>query len=114
MGLVAPQDLPGPGLEPVFPALAGAFLTTAPPGKPRFVPFYYGVVVHGMAVPKLGSPLPDFGGGKPVPCRLSCFLCPHPGLTSHQDPVLPPVFSLCLALPASSPLRACPFPRFGN
>ena len=27
-------DLPGPGLEPVFPALAGGFLTTAPPGKP--------------------------------------------------------------------------------
>ena len=26
-------DLPGPGLEPVFPALAGGFLTTAPPGK---------------------------------------------------------------------------------
>ena len=28
-------DLPGPGLEPVFPALAGGFLTTAPPGKPE-------------------------------------------------------------------------------
>ena len=26
-------DLPGPGLEPVSPALAGRFLTTAPPGK---------------------------------------------------------------------------------
>ena len=26
-------DLPRPGLEPVFPALAGRFLTTAPPGK---------------------------------------------------------------------------------
>ena len=32
-------DLPGPGLEPVSPALAGGFLTTAPPGKPAFVPF---------------------------------------------------------------------------
>ena len=29
-------DLPGPGLEPVSPALAGGFLTTAPPGKPWF------------------------------------------------------------------------------
>ena len=30
-------DLPRPGLEPVFPALAGGFLTTVPPGKsPRF------------------------------------------------------------------------------
>ena len=27
-------DLPGPGLEPVSPALTGRFLTTAPPGKP--------------------------------------------------------------------------------
>ena len=27
-------DLPGPGLEPVSPALAGGFLTTAPLGKP--------------------------------------------------------------------------------
>ena len=28
-------DLPGPGLEPVSSALAGGFLTTVPPGKPR-------------------------------------------------------------------------------
>ena len=27
-------DLPGPGLEPMSPALAGGLLTTAPPGKP--------------------------------------------------------------------------------
>ena len=26
-------DLPAPGIEPVSPALAGGFLTTAPPGK---------------------------------------------------------------------------------
>ena len=26
-------DLPGPGLKPVSPALAGRFLTTTPPGK---------------------------------------------------------------------------------
>ena len=26
-------DLPGPGLEPVSPALAGGFSTTAPPGE---------------------------------------------------------------------------------
>ena len=28
-------DLPEPGLKPVSPALAGGFLTTAPPGKPK-------------------------------------------------------------------------------
>ena len=30
-------DLPRPGLEPVSPALAGRFSTTAPPGKPQQV-----------------------------------------------------------------------------
>ena len=30
-------DLPGPGLEHVSPALAGGFLTTAPPGKSKLV-----------------------------------------------------------------------------
>ena len=36
MGLVAPQHVgsSAPGLEPVSTALAGGFLTTAPPGKP--------------------------------------------------------------------------------
>ena len=32
-------DLPRPGLEPVCPALAGRFSTTAPPGKPWFLLF---------------------------------------------------------------------------
>ena len=29
-------DPPRPGFEPVSPALAGGFSTTAPPGKPKF------------------------------------------------------------------------------
>ena len=35
-------DLPRPGLEPVSPALAGRFSTTAPPGKPEriFIALY--------------------------------------------------------------------------
>ena len=32
-------DLPGPGLEPVSPALAGGFVTTAPPGKSLLLVF---------------------------------------------------------------------------
>ena len=32
-------DIPRPGLEPVSPALAGGFLTTAPPGKPGSIAF---------------------------------------------------------------------------
>ena len=30
-------DLPGPGLEPVSPALPGGFLTTVPPGEPHLI-----------------------------------------------------------------------------
>ena len=33
-------DPPRPGLEPVSPALAGRFSTTAPPGKPQSKHFY--------------------------------------------------------------------------
>ena len=31
-----PGDLPDQGIEPVSPELAGIFLTTAPPGKPKY------------------------------------------------------------------------------
>ena len=37
MGLVTPVgiwDLPGPGIKPVSPALAGKLFTTEPPEKP--------------------------------------------------------------------------------
>ena len=34
-------DLPRPGLEPVLPALAGRFSTTAPPGKPKLPSFIF-------------------------------------------------------------------------
>ena len=39
-------DLPRPGLEPVYPALAGRFLTSAPPGKPsRYIIFICTTIV---------------------------------------------------------------------
>ena len=31
------RDLPGPGIEPTSPVLAGGFFTTRPPGKPKIV-----------------------------------------------------------------------------
>ena len=40
-------ELPGPGLEPVSPALAGRFLTTVPPGKPSL-----GILIHGAELRK--------------------------------------------------------------
>ena len=41
-------DLPRPGLEPVSPALAGRFPTTAPPGKPHiyFYDSWYMILVR--------------------------------------------------------------------
>ena len=40
-------DLPGPGIKPVSPALAGRFFTTEPPGKPLFIylSFYLFILV---------------------------------------------------------------------
>ena len=41
-------DLPGPGHKPLSPALAGGFLTTVPPGKPKMwflMSFCIGVLV---------------------------------------------------------------------
>ena len=51
-------DLAGPGLEPVSPALAGGFLTTAPPGPPEkslalfLVCSFLGIVVSGLVRPR--------------------------------------------------------------
>ena len=38
-------DLPGPGVEPVSPALADGFLTTAPPGKSPSVCFLKSILI---------------------------------------------------------------------
>ena len=35
-------DLPGPGIKPLSPALAGGFLTTEPPGKSQHLVFLSG------------------------------------------------------------------------
>ena len=43
-------DLPGSGLEPVSPALAGGFLTTVPPGKPALCRHLFGVFLHLLAL----------------------------------------------------------------
>ena len=49
-------DLPRPGLEPVSPALAGRFSTTAPPGKPStLVFFFFSALCFLTSVTKLGN-----------------------------------------------------------
>ena len=50
-------DLPGPGIKPMSPALAGGFLTTGPPGKSQ-------ISKH--------TPLPDFCGAI-LPTKFSGF-----------------------------------------
>ena len=47
-------DLPRPGLEPVSPALAGRFSTTAPPGKPLISVSISHYVGPNLAEPGLG------------------------------------------------------------
>ena len=51
-------DLPGPGLEPVSPALAGGFSTTVPPGEPfpffKKTIFIYLFWLHGVLVAACG------------------------------------------------------------
>ena len=46
-------DLPKPGLEPMSPALAGRFSTTAPPGKPLSVGLKYSCLRTSLAVRRL-------------------------------------------------------------
>ena len=43
-------DLPGPGLKPVFPELAGGFLTTVPPGMSLEFEFYMGEIIPSVTV----------------------------------------------------------------
>ena len=48
-------DLPGPGLEPVSPALAGGFLTTAPPGEAPEMALNKTQVEYGMGQDGVGQ-----------------------------------------------------------
>ena len=43
-------DPPRPGLEPVSPALAGRFPTTAPPGKPSSIVFNSGFHLFNVSI----------------------------------------------------------------
>ena len=71
------RDLPGPGIEPVLPALAGGFLTTVPLGKPYigilvfqamnnmyFLTFYLEIIIDSQELPKKKKKYRE------VPCTL--------------------------------------------
>ena len=44
-------NLPGPGIKPMYPALAGEFLSTVPPGKPYRYIFSMSVFMHVYSFP---------------------------------------------------------------
>ena len=88
-------DLPGPGLEPVSPALAGRFLTTMPPEKSEvkffntlyifFFFFWPGHATFRILVPRPGieprptavkAPSPNYRTTRefPTPCISDCVL----------------------------------------
>ena len=64
-------DLPGPGLKPVSPALAGGFLTTAPPGK------------SGVAFVRAGDVLLGLDGSFVPSARVSKQLSEQPLASEH-------------------------------
>ena len=49
-------DLPRPGLEPVSPALAGRFSTTAPPGKPLCLIFWGTSILFSIVAAQIHIP----------------------------------------------------------
>ena len=72
-------DLPGPGLELVSPALAGGFLTTAPPGKSLYLFQYYHLQRPGLPGRSLRitEPLLPDSSSNPLSFRRWCCLCSH-------------------------------------
>ena len=61
-----PRDPPNPGIKPVslaFPALAGRFFNTVPPGKPRSTSSAYRVDTH------INHDAGDSGGVENTQCR---------------------------------------------
>ena len=69
-------DPPRPGIEPVYPALAGRFLTTVPPGKPLFCFILKEVPVSGLLGPS---------GVHHFPSKISEYLQTPVGLLSNIE-----------------------------
>ena len=76
------RDLPRPGLEPVSPALAGRFSTTAPPGKP------YEVLINTI-ISRVKKPR-HFCTSFHLCKQFSDQSCPGFGCAAPEGLVLPP------------------------
>ena len=79
-------DSPGPGIKPVSPTLASAFLNTGPPGKSSYKSLFQ---CHSLSEPSLApsfrmAPLP----GMPHPVILLTFLAEYlPPPNKHGTPL---------------------------
>ena len=110
-------DLPRPGLEPVSPALAGGFSTTAPPGKPlagflrekflNLLPEEVSLAASLLRV-KRGRKAEDLD----IPCAHFCSV-PSP-YVSPAFPLLAVPKSVQLYLPVGGNLRALPVMELGR
>ena len=89
-------DLPGSGLEPVFPGLAGGFLTTAPPGKST----------NGFLNPAMASPLtllqPHWLSHYSLTCYAHSCLGGPGGLFPLLGQLFPQIFPWSTPSPLSS------------
>ena len=114
-------DLPDSGIEPVFPALAGGFFTTEPPGKPK-------VLINSVQFSSVAQSCPTFCD--PMDCSTPGFPVHHqlPELTQthvHRvgdaiqlsHPLLspsPPTFNLSSIRVFSSESVLCiRWPKYG-
>ena len=112
------SDLPGPGIKPVFPALAGRFLFSVPPGK-SFLLFYKGRMPGGGIPPSViphGGWLADASCSRNFhrtkPCLALAAIPEQEGKSCSTPERLPsPCFMLLLYVHACMPaqlLQSCP------
>ena len=65
----SPGDLPDPGMEPASPTMAGRYLTTEPPGKPRVLVLQFSSVTQ--SCPTLCDPMDPQHSRPPCPSPTS-------------------------------------------
>ena len=75
-------DIPGPGIEPMSPALAGGFLTTVPPGKSP-VCLFVGTQFNPNSGQSLGRAWSSGPELSTVCCLITHNLCTHFPRVSH-------------------------------
>ena len=76
----SPEDLPGPGIKPVSPALTGRFFTTEPIGKPNHLTVAAAAAAKSLqSCLTLYDPIDGSPPGSPVPGILQArTLLPFP------------------------------------